>query len=422
MALRRRPLIAVGAFVVLAALVAGAQWYQRQRGQSLPQLPTTSSAKPVETHVTNAADRGPGSLREALFIVAAATGPSRIIFDVPGIHLESALPALVNGRGVRLLGQATGTAIDAQALASGPVLDVSGPDTTIEGLHFRSCPAAAILVRTVRFRLTNSTIDSCEVGVDIAGNASEILLERNHFINNRIAVRFGASGHNSALANNEFQQDRDAGIWAVRSALDSRDDVISIHDNKFTDEGTAVVAGNIPVVIEQNDFINARESAVHIVGAGTVVRRNHINGGAAMGVVVEGARNAVIDDNELEGLAAYGVLVRSSANVSVTNNRLHSCGYGFAFVLNDARAVSNAIGNTIIEPKYNGIDVIGDSPILRRNSVLHAHAFALNVEDFRPPGGTLVTAQPFLDNNNFGSSPIKRAGTAAAAQVSAPSH
>ena len=50
--------------------------------------------------------------------------------------------------------------------------------------------------------------------------------------------------------------------------------------------------------------------------------------------------------------------------------------------------MSSAIDNTIIEPKFNGIDVIGDSPNLRRNQVLHAHAFALNVEDFRPPGGT----------------------------------
>src|SRR5437764_393266 len=119
MAVRRRPLIAGGVFVLLAALVAGAQWYQRQRGQSLPRLPGATAVKPVEVHVTNSADRGPGSLREALFIVAAATGPSSIAFDVASIHLESALPALVNGRGVRLLGQATGTAIDAQALASG---------------------------------------------------------------------------------------------------------------------------------------------------------------------------------------------------------------------------------------------------------------------------------------------------------------
>ena len=51
-------------------------------------------------------------------------------------------------------------------------------------------------------------------------------------------------------------------------------------------------------------------------------------------------------------------------------NRLHNCGYGLAFVLGDPHGVSTAIDNTIIEPKFNGIDVIGDSPNLRRNQVL----------------------------------------------------
>jgi hypothetical protein len=56
--------------------------------------------------------------------------------------------------------------------------------------------------------------------------------------------------------------------------------------------------------------------------------------------------------------------------------------------------------------------VIGDSPQLHRNQVLRAHAYSLHVEDFQPPGGSKVTSQPFLDNNNFGSSPTSGATTA----------
>jgi parallel beta-helix repeat protein len=137
-----------------------------------------------------------------------------------------------------------------------------------------------------------------------------------------------------------------------------------------------------------------------------------------MGIVAENARGAVIDDNELEGLGAYGVMVRGSGNTLVRANRLHNCGYGLAFVLGDARSASTAVENTIIEPKFNGIDVIGDSPILRRNQVLRPHAYALHVEDFQPPGGQKVRAQPFLDNNNFGNSPVGRSGAAAAASQS----
>ena len=419
MPLRRRPLIAIAVFLVLAAVVAGGQWYEHQRGRLLPALPPVA-AKATDVHVSNGADRGPGSLREALFIVAAANGPAHVIFDVNEVRLETALPALVNGHGLRLSGAGAGTAIEARALESGPVLDVSGPDTVLEGLHISGCPGAGVLVRSVRFRLAASSVDGCEVGVEIAGNASDVLIENSHFGNNGIAVRFGAAGRNSAVAGNEFRQDRDAAIWAVRSAPDGHDAQLSVHDNKFIGESTGIVAGNIPVLIEQNEFINAREADVHVVGAGATVRQNHINGGASMGIVAENARNAVIDTNELEGLTAYGVLVRGSFNTLVRNNRLHNCGYGLAFVLGDARAVSTASDNTIIEPKYNGIDVIGDSPILRHNNVLRAHAYALHIEDFEPPGGRRVPAQPFLDNNNFGNSPIHRAGAAEAAPVSTP--
>jgi parallel beta-helix repeat protein len=411
MAIKHRSMVAVGVFVVLAAVVAAGHWYESRK---VPAQRTT--AKEVTVHVTNGGDRGPGTLREALFIAAAATGPSTISLEVPSIRLETALPALVNGRGVRVVGQASGSQIDAQVLNAGPVFDVSGPNTSIESIRVINCPAAAVLVRAVHFRLSGSTIEGCDVGVEIAENASDTLLERNHFIKNRIGVRFGASGHNSMVSNNEFLEDKDAGMWAVRSAPDSHDDVIGVHDNKFTEDTAGIVTGNIPVLIERNDFINAHDSDVHVVGAGAVIRSNRISGGASMGIVAENARGAVIDDNELEGLTAYGVMVRGSANTLVRSNRLHNCGYGLAFVLGDARSVSTAVDNTIIEPKFNGIDVIGDSPVLRRNQVLRPHAYALHVEDFQQPNGQRVQAQPFLDNNNFGAAGINRSSATAAAQ------
>ena len=411
MAVTRRSKVAVGVFVLLGILVALGHWYETQRAH-----PQHATEKNILVHVTNAGDRGPGTLREALFIVAAATGPTTISIEVPQINLETALPALVNGHGVRMFGQASGAQIDAQALNSGVVLDISGPNTTIEGITISHCPAAAILVRAVRFRLSSATIDSCDVGVEVAENASDTFLERDHFLKSRLGVRFGASGHNSVVANSEFTNDKDAGLWAVRSAPDSHDDVIAIHDNKFTEDGAGIVAGNIPVLIERNDFINTHEAAVHLVGAGAVIRSNRINGGASMGIVVENARGAIIEDNELEGITAYGVMVRGSSNTLVQANRLHNCGYGLAFVLGDAHIVSTAVDNTIIEPKFNGIDVIGDSPNLRRNQVLRAHAFALHVEDFQPPNGPKVQSQPFLDNNNFGTGLVSKTSAAIAAQ------
>lgn len=403
-----RSILAVALLLALGAMVAAGRWYDLQRAKR----PAPSTQKSVMAHVTNEGDRGPGTLREAIFLIAGATGPTTISIEVPTIKLETTLPAFVNSQEVKVVGQAAGVQIDAQALNQGPVLDIAGPNISIEGVTIQNCPAIAILVRAVRFRLSSSVIQSCDVGVEVADNASDTLLEHDKFVKDRVGVRFGASGRNSVVASNEFIEDKDAGLWAVRSAPDSRDEVIGIRDNKFVENGNAIVAGNIPVMVERNDFINSHEAAIHVVGAGATLRGNRINGGASMGIVGENARGAVIEDNELEGLTAYGIMLRGSSNILVRANRLHNCGYGLAFVLGDPHNVSTAVDNTIIEPKFNGIDVIGDSPNLRRNQVLRAHAYALHVEDFQPPGGQKVTSQPFLDNNNFGLSPANGATAA----------
>jgi len=340
---------------------------------------------------------------------------------VSRITVQTALPPLVNPHGVSLVAHPAGALIDAHGLASGPVFDIAGPNTSIEGLHISNCPGAAILLRAARFHLRATTIDSCDVGVEAAENANDTLLEDNHFAKNRIAVRFAAAGHNTVVDKNEFANDKDAALWAVGSRPDTSGDPINVHDNRFSDEHTGIVAGNVPILVERNEFFNSQEAAVHLVGAGAVIRGNRVSGGAGMGVVVENARSAIIDNNEIDGLAAYGVMVRGSANTLVRGNRVHNTGYGLAFVLGDAKSPSTAVENTIIETKFNGIDVIGDSPILRRNQVLRPHAVALHVDGFTPPGGQKVEAQPFLDNNTFdkgGWTPT--AGSPAAATAPVP--
>jgi parallel beta-helix repeat protein len=395
MRISRRSAVAIGVLALLSAVVAVGRWYEKQGPAANQSVGSTM------VNVTNGGDRGPGTLREALFIAAAAAGGATVAIKVPQITVQTALPPLVNPHGVSLVAHAPGTLIDARALAAGPVFDIAGPNTSIEGLHISNCPGAAILLRAVRFHLRATTIDTCAVGVEAAENASDTVLEGNHFAKNKVAVRFAAAGHGTVVDKNEFANDKEAALWAVRSGSDVHGDPISVHDNRFSDEHTGIVAGNIPILVERNDFFNSQEAAVHLVGAGAVIRGNRISGGAGMGVVVENVRSAIIDNNEIDGLAAYGVMVRGSANTLVRGNRVHSSGYGLAFVLGDAKSPSTAVENTIIEPKFNGIDVIGDSPILRRNQVLRPHALALHVDGFAPPGGEKIQAQPFLDNNTF---------------------
>jgi len=395
MSANQRIALAVGTFLLLGVLaVLGWSYHSRQAAPG-------QAAGALAVNVTSPNDVGPGTLREALFVVAAANGKANVLIKTRRITLQTALPPLMNLHGLRIVGEQPGVEIDAQALASGPVFDVIGANTSLEGLVLRNCPATAILVRAAHFHLQSSTIESCDVGVDVAENASEILLEHNRFANDRVGVRFTAPNRDTVVVGNTFLKNKDAGLWAVRGDSGTRGGTISVRENHFNGDRSGVVAGNVAILVERNDFANAPDAAVHLVGAGAVIRGNHISGEAAMGIVAENAREAIIDGNELEHLTAYAIMVRGSANALVRANRVHNCGYGMAFVLGDPRNPSTAVENTIIEPKFNGIDVIGDSPILRRNQVLRPRAFALHVVDFQPPGGQNVRAQPLLEGNNF---------------------
>lgn len=391
----RRFVVAIGVLIALGIVAGGGWWYQRTHAAPGP------SAQELTAIVSNGNDRGPGSLREALFVAASAKEPATISVQARHIKLETPLPPIATARGINIVAQPPGAEIDAQGLM-GTVLDVVSANTSIEGLTIRNCTGAAILVRADRFRMQSSVVEACEVGVEVAENAAEVLLERNRFTGNRIGVRFAAATRNTSLVKNEFSGDQDTGLWAVRSVPDTGAAVINVRDNRFSDSRTGMVVGNVSVLIERNQVINAREAAVHVVGAGATVRGNHITGGASMGVVAENARSVIIENNEIDGLAAYGIMVRGSGNTLVRGNRVHHCGYGMAFVLGTAGEPSTAVENTIMQPKFNGIDVVGDSPILRRNQVLRPRALALHVEDFQPPNGPKVQSRPFLDNNTFG--------------------
>lgn len=411
MPLSRRSAISLVVFVLLGAFVGLGYWYESR--QATP----GQAANAASIEVTSGDDRGPGTLREALFKATAANAEVTISLKVPKITLASTLPPVANARGISLIAGEQGTQIDASALPGGAVLDVAGPNVSIEGIRIRNCKAAGILLRAERFKLETTTIERCDVGVDVAENAGQLMLERNRFAKNRVGVRFAASNRNAMVVKNEFSEHRDAGLWAVRSESDTGGGAVTVRDNRFNKERIGILTANVAVIVERNELLDSAEAAMQLMGTGAVARGNRISRGAAMGIVAENARGAVIEDNEFDGLAAYGIMLKGSADTIVRGNRIHNSGYGLAFVLGNQRSPSSAIDNTIIEPKFNGIDVIGDSPILRGNQVTRPRALPLKVIDFQPEGGgERIRSAPFLEGNNFTAS----AATVAAGRTKAP--
>ena len=384
-------------FLALVLFAVLGSWYDSTRSHPVQPAQTASTLS-----VTSTADQGPGSLREALFLAATADARTTIVVQVDGIAIATPLPPLVSPHGIGLVaGPESRAEIDAQALSSGPVFDVNGPNSSIEGLTIRNCPAAGVLLRASRFRMAATTIEACDVGVDVASNAADVVLEQNRFARNRVGVRLAASIPNALVSGNRFSGHSDAGVWAVHSEPDLRESSTIVRNNEFGDDRMGIVAGNLSMLVAENAFLDIRETAIHLIGEGLAVRANRISGSAAMGIVVENARGVVIEKNELDRLSAYGIMVRGAANTLVRANLIHNCAYGMAFVLGDGRNPSTAVDNSIVAPRYRGIDVIGDSPILRRNSVLQAGQSPLHVEDFEHRDGSLVKAHPFRDGNSF---------------------
>lgn len=395
MAIRSRSLVSLGVLIVLAGFVLLGRWYSQQR--SSPALAPASAT----VAVTSSADRGPGTLREAIYVADTAGSAARIQVSVSRIVLESALPPIVNPHGIAIVVPAAGLEIDAHQLKGpAPVFDIDASRAVLSGLLIHHCPGTAVLVRAPRFRLSSSTIQACDVGVEVAATASAVGIERNVFQGNRIGIRFTTASTDTEVVKNQFNDNGTAGVWLVSSEA-VPGDAIRVHDNQFQAGPTAVVLGNVPAVLEHNEFSGQGEAAVHVIGSGAVIRSNHISSGVAAGIVVENARGALIEGNELDHLNGYAILLRGAADTLVRANRVHSCGYGMAFVLGDEQRPNTAADNTFIDLNYNGIDVIGESPILRHNQVLQARAYSLHVADFSPPNGAAVRAQPLLERNSF---------------------
>ena len=88
-----------------------------------------------------------------------------------------------------------------------------------------------------------------------------------------------------------------------------------MRSNKFDGDRAGIVAGNVSLLIEDNDLDRSREAAVHLFGAGAVVRGNRVSDGAAMGIVAENARDALAEKHEARTISRRAIMARGSPNV-----------------------------------------------------------------------------------------------------------
>ncbi len=354
-----------------------------------------------EIIVTSGADRGEGSLREALFAAATAPGRTRIVVRTPAIALKSALPPLVNPAGTVIEGQGERVEIDASAAGKAPVLDITSAQSHVSGISIVGAPGPAILVRAADFRLHDAGIARSAVAVHATQAAQGLTIERARLVDNGIGVRIEAPARGMAVRDSQFSGHREAAVWMVLPESAPVDETrrVLIFGNRFDGDRIGVVAGNLSALVERNELIGARETALHVVGRGVALRGNQVRGGAGIGVLLHDAPRVLVEQNDISGQKSLGMLVRASGGATVHRNRIHANAYGMAFVLGAAGSPVMVSENTVLTQRFDGIVVIGDSPVVRRNDTLNNGHAGLRVLDFQPASGSVVRSAPFLEEN-----------------------
>ena len=386
------------AMVVLLGLLAGLQMWLVDRR---PEAKWETSKK--ELVVTSSADAGPGSLREAIFEADSIGERVRIRIQSPRIDLQSSLPPLVNPLGVIIEGDNIQPEIDAGEMKSGSVFDIGSPNSFVTGLTITNAPEQALLVRADGLRVAQVTISHSEIGLYVADNVNSVLVENTSFSTNRVGVWVSPKGHGIVLQNNRFASHQDAAIWAVDAPgnRDLRPERVELRGNRFEDDRLSAVIGNVPVAIEDNEFVQAHEAAIYLVGEGSIVRNNRIRNGRGVGIFADTAHGVVIEGNELDHNRSLAVLVRSTGNARVEHNRVYENGYGIAFVLGEHQRPSTAVENSLLSQQYDGMVLIGDSSIIKGNRLVANRVAGLRILDYFPLQGAEVPSNPFLASNTL---------------------
>ena len=258
MRLSSRKQFIVAAMAFLGVLAVLQYWLAGHR-------PATLDRADVDLIVTSSFDRGPGSLREAIFRADTSAKRTRIVIRSPQpIRLETPLPPLVNPQGTIVEGETDRSEINAEAVDHGAVFDIASPHSLITRIKITKPPEQAVLARAPGVRLSRVAFSGCDVCVSVASGVNDFITEDSHFANNRVGIWLAADNAGIVIRNNQFRDHSDAAIWAVRGSSSEAplSSGVQIRGNRFEADRLSLVLGNVSAAVDDNEFVQDRKSVV----------------------------------------------------------------------------------------------------------------------------------------------------------------
>jgi len=397
-----------GILLTLLAATVAIAWFADERAPAFAKHTTT-----VLIEVTAPGDRGPGTLREAIYSAVQARGRARIVIRVPRVTLSEPLPPASHELQFEIEARPR-SVIDARALGADAVLDIRAPVVALRNVGIEGAPQVAVLLRAHDVVLDGVAIDDADVGVAFTPEVARFAVRNGAFSRNRIALQSSVAAE-GVVTGNLFKANSGSAIRLSAASGDAREPAgVRIADNRFEGDNDPIVIVNRTAVLERNRLVDVAHDAITLRDADARLRENVIRGAGHVGILVDGESRVDIADNEIGASAGTGIVLAAAREARVSGNRLYANLDGIVQLAQVDLRPPLIIDNLLYEHERDGIRIVGSSPVVRGNRSMRNRGAGLRMVDAVAATGRLLEARPLLDRNVFAGN---RSGDLARTQV-----
>ena len=393
---QRSRAISLGAPIALCLGVLAAAIMQHKFSAGGAPLETGTT----ELIVSSSRDAGPDTLRDAILAADRLSTRARIVITAKRILIESALPALVNPRGIDIEAAPGAGSLDASHQETGAALQIDSPTATLKGLHITHARVSGIIVNAPGVQFDSITVSDSKVGLLMNAAAKGCTVRTSTFERNETAVMAEAGVRRAAILSSIFRGNARAGIWFVgrEDAHADRDDQpgVRVADSVFERNASGVVT-NQPTLVHKGRFLGNRESAIVILGGTARLEDSEIRDSGGTAVSVTYGTAVTLVHNTLIDNVATAISARDG-EVEIERNTLDHNGLGIVSVISRDRSSMIIEDNLITRTTADAVTLIGGAPVLRRNQIVRNHGAGLRTLDLAHDGGALKVS-PRLEAN-----------------------
>ncbi len=361
----------------------------------------STSSVPGIIVVGSSADRGPGTLRSALFMAMRADHHVAIELQVPSIELEISLPPVAVAHGLSISGALdTPTHIrntnDDQS--TGVLLHLVSKNVSLANIAVDANGATGIVVSGPQISIDNVAVSNAEVGLS-AIDAERLTISNSQFSKNRDGVRIEGSNGSVDVKGNRFTANRRNGLWIVFGvAPGQQTSTIAVHDNRFSGSVNAFTAANAVVDLRGNRFTGFTRAGLTLISSRANIAENRIIDSSGIGMHLADLSNSYVVRNEVGRNQLAGMLIIDAKGLQVDSNEIYENGYGIITVGREpiTAALSN---NTLTNQTIDGLISIGDTPTIDGNHALHNRQAGIRILDLLLPDRDLIRSSPRHSNN-----------------------